>query len=211
MTTDPVCGMQVDGKTAKYQTSHKHKNYVFCSQHCLNNFKADPQFYLNKPETDSAKSCCSGKHDHQPNHDHHPHAQSGAKGDYICPMCEGVRNDGPGSCPKCGMALEPENPVSTNQKTEYTCPMHPEVIQDEPGDCPICGMALEATTVDVEPDNSEYKDMLKRFIVGGLLALPVFFIAMLLEMAPSLFPVDTSIQQWHWAEFILATPVVFWA
>lgn len=211
MTTDPVCGMQVDEKTAKYQTSHKHKNYVFCSQHCLNNFKADPQFYLNKPETDSAKSCCSGKHDHQPNHDHPPHAQSGAKGDYICPMCEGVRNDGPGSCPKCGMALEPENPVSTNQKTEYTCPMHPEVIQDEPGDCPICGMALEATTVEVEPDNSEYKDMLKRFIVGGLLALPVFFIAMLLEMAPSLFPVDTSIQQWHWAEFILATPVVFWA
>jgi P-type Cu+ transporter len=211
MTTDPVCGMQVDEKTAKYQTSHKHKNYVFCSQHCLNNFKADPQFYLNKPETDSAKSCCSGKQDHQPNPDHHQHAQSGAKGNYICPMCEGVRNDGPGSCPKCGMALEPENPVSTNQKTEYTCPMHPEVIQDEPGDCPICGMALEATTVEAEADNSEYKDMLKRFIIGGLLALPVFFIAMLLEMAPSLFPVDTSIQQWHWAEFILATPVVFWA
>lgn len=211
MTTDPVCGMQVDEKTAKYQTSHKHKNYVFCSQHCLNNFKADPQFYLNKPETDSAKSCCSGKHDHQPNPDNHPHAQSGAKGDYICPMCEGVRNDGPGSCPKCGMALEPENPVSSSQKTQYTCPMHPEIQQDEPGDCPICGMALEATTVEVEPDNSEYKDMLKRFIVGGLLALPVFFIAMLLEMAPSLFPVDTSIQQWHWAEFILATPVVFWA
>ncbi|WP_417542694.1 heavy metal translocating P-type ATPase [Methylophaga thalassica] len=211
MTTDPVCGMQVDEKTAKYQTSHKHKNYVFCSQHCLNNFKADPQFYLNKPETDSAKSCCSGKQDHQPNPDNHPHAQSGAKGDYICPMCEGVRNDGPSSCPKCGMALEPENPVSSSQKTQYTCPMHPEIQQDEPGDCPICGMALEATTVEVEPDNSEYKDMLKRFIVGGLLALPVFFIAMLLEMAPSLFPVDTSIQQWHWAEFILATPVVFWA
>ncbi|MEC9411329.1 MAG: copper-translocating P-type ATPase [Pseudomonadota bacterium] len=126
-------------------------------------------------------------------------------------MCEGVRNDGPGSCPKCGMALEPENPVSSSQKTQYTCPMHPEIQQDEPGDCPICGMALEATTVEVEPDNSEYKDMLKRFIVGGLLVLPVFFIAMLLEMAPSLFPVDTSIRQWHWAEFILATPVVFWA
>ncbi len=211
MTTDPVCGMQVDEKTAKYQTSHKHKNYVFCSQHCLNNFKADPQFYLNKPETESAKSCCSGKHDHQPNPDHHQHAQSGAKGNYICPMCEGVRNDGPGSCPKCGMALEPENPVSSNQKTQYTCPMHPEIQQDEPGDCPICGMALEATTIEAEADNSEYKDMLKRFIIGGLLALPVFFIAMLLEMAPSLFPVDTSIQQWHWAEFILATPVVFWA
>ncbi|WP_417498796.1 heavy metal translocating P-type ATPase [Methylophaga sp.] len=211
MATDPVCGMQVDETSAKYQTSYKHKNYAFCSQHCLNNFKADPEFYLNKPETESAKSCCSGKHDHQPSSDKHQHTHADAKGDYICPMCEGVRNDGPGSCPKCGMALEPENPVSTNQKTEYTCPMHPEVIQDEPGDCPICGMALEATTVEVEPDNSEYKDMLKRFIIGGVLALPVFLIAMLLEMAPSFFPVNTSIQQWHWAEFILATPVVFWA
>ncbi|BDZ72534.1 cation-transporting P-type ATPase [Methylophaga marina] len=45
----------------------------------------------------------------------------------------------------------------------------------------------------------------------GVLTLPVFLIAMLLEMAPSLFPAESSIQQWYWAEFLLATPVVFWA
>jgi P-type Cu+ transporter len=56
-----------------------------------------------------------------------------------------VMEDGPGSCPDCGMALEPV--WSPPTRTEYTCPMHPEVRQDEPGSCPDCGMALEPTTV----------------------------------------------------------------
>ncbi len=63
---------------------------------------------------------------------------------YTCPMHPEVMRDGPGSCPKCGMTLEPVLPVSPSSPgTEYTCPMHPEIIRDEPGSCPKCGMTLE--------------------------------------------------------------------
>ena len=54
-----------------------------------------------------------------------------------------VRQEGPGSCPKCGMSLEPVNPTIASSKTEWTCFMHPEVRQPGPGSCPKCGMALE--------------------------------------------------------------------
>ena len=65
---------------------------------------------------------------------------------YFCPMCEGVESDTPGSCPKCGMALERNPTFREKAKTIYTCPMHPQIEQDHPGDCPICGMALEPKT-----------------------------------------------------------------
>ena len=68
---------------------------------------------------------------------------------YFCPMCGGVESDTPGSCPKCGMALE-RNPVFREpKKIIYTCPMHPQIEQDHPGNCPICGMTLEPKTVGV--------------------------------------------------------------
>ncbi len=52
-------------------------------------------------------------------------------------MCEGVENDTPGTCPKCGMVLE-RNPLQREpRKTIFTCPMHPEVERDKPGSCPI--------------------------------------------------------------------------
>ncbi len=61
----------------------------------------------------------------------------------------------PGSCLKCGMALEPMSLPQSASKTEYTCPMHPEVVQDHPGSCPKCGMALEPRTFAVEEENLE--------------------------------------------------------
>ncbi len=83
-------------------------------------------------------------------------------------MCPGVESDKPGSCPKCGMALERATPAAASSKTIYTCPMHPEIEQDEPGDCPICGMRLEPKTVtlDNEEDDSELNDMSRRFWIG---------------------------------------------
>ena len=65
---------------------------------------------------------------------------------YVCPMDPEIRQDRPGPCPKCGMALEPELPIAP-AKTQWTCPMHPEIVRDVPGACPICGMALEPMTV----------------------------------------------------------------
>lgn len=85
----------------------------------------------------------------------------------------------------------------------YTCPMHPEIIQDHPGSCPICGMALEPKSVSVEVDDSEYKEMLRRFIFSAVLSIPVLFLAMI----PSVLSGEIS----KWVQFILATPVVLWA
>ena len=77
-----------------------------------------------------------------------------ASNEYTCPMDPEVRQQGPGDCPKCGMALEPVVAALPATKTEYTCPMHPEIVRDAPGSCPICGMALEPRTVSVEEEKN---------------------------------------------------------
>ncbi|NOQ80215.1 MAG: heavy metal translocating P-type ATPase [Gammaproteobacteria bacterium] len=94
--------------------------------------------------------------------------------------------------------------------TEYTCPMHPEIIQDYPGSCPKCGMALERKTVAAEEKNEELIDMTRRFILSSILAIPVFVLAMIADLAPSLLPDGLSMQAVQWIEFALATPVVIW-
>ena len=120
-----------------------------------------------------------------------------------------VRQEGPGTCPDCGMALEPEAPV-TATVTRYTCPMHPEIIRDGPGDCPICGMALEPMAVTAEqPPNPELIDFTRRFWIGLVLGLPV----LLLEMAAHVgMPVHDVIdaRTSQWVQGVLATPVVLW-
>jgi Cu+-exporting ATPase len=123
-----------------------------------------------------------------------------------------VRQIGPGSCPKCGMALEPVTmPTVTAEKIEYTCPMHPEVVQDHPGNCPKCGMVLEPRTVAAkEEDNAELRQMTRRFWVSVVLAAPVFLLAMVTDLAPGLLPSSLSLRAVQWIEFVLATPVVLW-
>jgi Cu+-exporting ATPase len=93
--------------------------------------------------------------------------------EYTCPMHPEVRHEGPGNCPKCGMALEPVAASEPATKTEYTCPMHPQIVRSEPGNCPICGMTLELRTVTAEPeDNAELAYMRRRFWVGVALTIP---------------------------------------
>lgn len=127
-------------------------------------------------------------------------------------MCAGVESDRPADCPKCGMALELNPAFAGASRTVYTCPMHPEVQQDQPGDCPKCGMPLEPMTV-VEDDaegEAELKSLARKFWIGGALALPVFILAMA-AMVPGLRTAVQGAGWTRWAEFILATPVVFWA
>jgi len=151
------------------------------------------------------KSCC---HEHGADTDVKP--STAAK--YFCPMCPGVESDKPGSCPKCGMALE-RNPLwRPASKNIYICPMHPDVRQDHPGTCPKCGMALEPLTVsDDEPeDDSELRDMTRRFIVSAVLTLPVFIVAMA-HLVPA-----WNHGGWvngdaaRWMQFVLTIPVVLW-
>ena len=86
---DPVCGMSVDPHTAKHRAEFQGRPYYFCCAGCRTKFEADPQRYL-KPTRDEIKK---------------PVAPGAI---YTCPMHPEVRQVGPGSCPICGMALEPE-------------------------------------------------------------------------------------------------------
>lgn len=211
--TDPVCGMAVDPAKAAGKVEHAGKTYYFCSSHCVRKFSEEPEQYLTqKPEErrmpaaqivqiGSAVTQTAG------NARQEPHA-AGARW-YFCPMCEGVRQVGPGSCPKCGMALESESPVIAQSRTQYVCPMHPEIVRDEPGSCPICGMALEPRTVTaVEEENPELRDMSRRFAVSLVFTIPLLALAML-HMAGPLAHVLSS-RTLVWVQFALATPVVLW-
>ena len=84
---DAVCGMSVDPATSKHRFDHRGETYHFCSAGCRTRFAADPQTYLDKskPKADVPEGTI-----------------------YTCPMHPQIRQVGPGSCPICGMALEPE-------------------------------------------------------------------------------------------------------
>jgi Cu+-exporting ATPase len=87
---DPVCGMTVDPATAKHRADYRGQTYYFCAPGCRAKFVADPQKYLGKREPEPVIE--------------------GAI--YICPMHPEIRQQGPGACPICGMALEPEMPTA---------------------------------------------------------------------------------------------------
>ena len=88
---DPVCGMQVDPATTPHHATHAGRDYHFCSGRCREKFVADPARYL---EPGGAA----------------PAAMAPPGTIYTCPMHPQIRQEGPGTCPICGMALEPEMP-----------------------------------------------------------------------------------------------------
>jgi P-type Cu+ transporter len=152
---DPVCGMAVDPHATPHRVTHSGHTFYFCSAGCRQKFEAGPSRYLSPEEAKIADK----------------------------PMPEG---------------------------TVYTCPMHPEVRQTGPGSCPICGMALEPVlaTADTGP-SPELVDMRRRFWIGLVLTVPVFF----LEMGGHLLGLTQAIGQQasNWLQLVFATPVVLWA
>ncbi len=99
---DPVCGMTV-GPGSEHQAEHEGEHYYFCSAGCKSKFVTNPAKYL-QPETA----------DEQP-----PDVPAGTV--YTCPMHPEIRQEHPGTCPKCGMALEPEMPsLEEEENTELT-------------------------------------------------------------------------------------------
>jgi Cu+-exporting ATPase len=188
---DPVCGMTIDPADSVGEVEHRGRTYYFCNQSCLEQFKADPERFLDDRARPEA-----------------PPAGAMAR-EYTCPMDPEVRQLGPGACPKCGMALEPVDaaPLTT---TEWTCPMHPEIVRDAPGSCPICGMALEPRTVTAEETNPELEQMTRRFWWSLALTAPILGF-MVAEVLPGLPLHDwLSPRARNWIELALATPVVLW-
>ena len=199
LVTDPVCGMHIDPETAAGHYDYKGTRYYFCNPSCRTRFAADPEKYLSA-RTEGLQQIDV------------PADRSTDGPVYFCPMDPEVRQDHPGSCPKCGMALEPDLSTAPATRVEYTCPMHPEIVRSEPGACPICGMALEPRTVSIEEGpNPELVDMTRRMWIGAALGLPVFLLAMgdmILGMGLG-GRIDTRLT--NWIGLICSTPVVLWA
>ncbi|SEJ30736.1 heavy metal translocating P-type ATPase [Nitrosomonas eutropha] len=98
--TDPVCGMEVSQTNPQKTVEYKGKDYFFCSTQCMEKFKATPETYLGPLEIHTA-------------------AELPAAGAiYTCPMHPEIQQDHPGSCPKCGMALEPLMPSLEDDNPE---------------------------------------------------------------------------------------------
>ncbi len=192
---DPVCGMSVErGKAASIE-EHDGKMYLFCGKGCAARFRADPESYLGQTRTLQ-----------QPTH-----ASPTADGtEYICPMDPEVSRMGPGSCPKCGMALEPAAATALETRTEYTCPMHPEVVRQEPGACPKCGMDLEPREATADAGSPELVEVTRKFAINMVIATPMLLL-MVSEVMPSM-PLQhlISARVWAWVEFSLATPAIVW-
>ena len=88
---DIVCGMDVS-TDSEFHTLHGSEKYYFCSEHCLHKFNANPKEYIEVQKSKDSKS-------------------EDTDIIYTCPMHPEIQQVGPGSCPKCGMALEPMNIV----------------------------------------------------------------------------------------------------
>ncbi len=161
-TRDPICGMAVDPASATHRTQHEGHKYYFCSGGCKAKFLANPMLFAN-------------------------------------PTAEPVQ-----SVP--GVPAAPVAPGAL-----YTCPMHPQIQRSEPGSCPICGMALEPERIsEAEGTSPELKDMTRRFVIGAVLATPIF----VMEMAGHLRLLNiyhyVSMAASLRVQFALATPVVLW-
>jgi Cu+-exporting ATPase len=145
--------MTVDPASAAHVFEHEGVKYYFCCSGCRTKFQADPSKYLAKAGPAAAKAAPKG--------------------------------------------------------AQYTCPMHPEVVQDGPGSCPKCGMAL-VPMEGAQEDDSELRDMTRRFWVSLALTVPVVALAMLLpQLGGHVY--TPAAQRWGaLAQLALATPVVLW-
>ena len=96
---DPVCGMTVDPRATAHHAEHAGQAYHFCSARCRERFVAQPEAFLSPPTADAAAAPAV-----------EPPPDGAAATVYTCPMHPQIRQDHPGSCPICGMALEPLMP-----------------------------------------------------------------------------------------------------
>ena len=182
MATDPVCGMQVDERTATRSSEFAGIKYFFCSAGCKTKFDASPAGYTGKREAAVPKPAAHA----------HEHARNTAQSSAAVQGKPAV------------------NGASTAGST-YTCPMHAEIMRDAPGDCPICGMALVpiAGAGGVPADDSELRDLKRRLWIGTALSIPLVILAMTPMIGiPELFGLQPRTR--GWIEFVLGSPVVLW-
>ena len=161
---DPVCGMTISPADSVGEVEHRGQTYYFCNESCLERFKADPKVFAGSAA--GAKAAA---------------ADPGAE--YTCPMHPEVRQIGPGSCPICGMALEPVNVSLDEQPSEELADMTRRFRWSLALTIPILalmvdeflpGQPLHEATIRLQPDTTDGFSVL------------------------------------NWIELALATPVVLW-
>jgi P-type Cu+ transporter len=102
---DPVCGMEV-ASDAPLHHEHDGTVYRFCSQGCLERFRADPERYVAPTPTPTPAAAPASMAEHGAGDE-----DAATKREWTCPMHPEIVRNGPGACPKCGMALEPKSPL----------------------------------------------------------------------------------------------------
>ena len=98
---DPVCGMTISPADSVGEVEHGGQTYYFCNDSCLERFRANPQHFVGPAAARNAAE-----------------VPANAEAEYTCPMHPEVRQKGPGSCPICGMALEPVHVSLEEQPNE---------------------------------------------------------------------------------------------
>ncbi len=156
---DPVCGMTIDPLRAVGKIEREGATFYFCSESCAGRFKAAPERHLSREGVPLSHASVTAR-------------ATGVSRTYFCPMDAGVEQEGPGTCPKCGMALE------------------------------------SRTVAGAEPDDPEYREMVRRLWGSIVFTGPLLAVAMS-PMMPSLARYLP-----HWmttrGELVLASPVVLW-
>jgi Cu+-exporting ATPase len=113
--------MRVDPARARWKTEHEGKAYFFCNERCLTKFRADPARFVAPPAPDAPNAAARSHQPSPPAAERPPTgptpspAPPPAPVEYTCPMHPEVRQLGPGTCPKCGMALEPAAAVHADE------------------------------------------------------------------------------------------------
>ncbi len=122
---DPVCGMSVDPATTPHHAAHQGENYHFCSAKCRERFAARPELFVGP-------------------RDHAPHGAQASSNDavYTCPMHPEVEQIGPGTCPICGMALEPKNFTLSEGPSEEYLDMRRRFIGSAILTAPLFGLVM---------------------------------------------------------------------
>ena len=229
---DPICGMTVAPETARGELEFEGKKYYFCSKSCLETFKRKN----NIQDSASEKDQTDNRQSHSP--EEMREEKSGSEIDPVCGMsveaqtatgkhefngetfyfCSvGCLNKFKQNPQKFLEKKREEKQSAESEGVEYTCPMHPQIVQIGPGACPICGMALEPKvfSTDAAEDDSELRDMTRRFWISAVLTVPVFALAMA-EMFVDFNSIFAALPPGRasaislWIQFVLTTPVVLW-
>jgi P-type Cu+ transporter len=161
-TLDPVCGMEVEpGEAGGGSAEHGGVTHWFCSPQCREAFVADPKRYLSAAPSMTASPRPPERRGNGP---------AGDDRIYTCPMHPEVRQRGPGFCPKCGMALEPESPVAEEEPSAELVDMTRRFRISLALTVPLIGLAMGAM---LAPSIAEYLGAAPRLWVQLVLAAPV--------------------------------------